>query len=459
LAGTNEETYLALYAAGVFILLSMTGWAAAKRLIRELRIEFALSHLLVLVGTVLAATITSAATVVIFEERFLDGAWMYFVFIPILYAGFTYVRNRMGAPSPAMERLGDLETTMQPGFGFGQSIETPALSFATANVAVGNPASPQATSFNSVQADQMEVSPPGHILVPLDGTQFGEQALPAAEMLSKAYNANITLATVLSEPRFKLPIGNPEAQEKSVKEYLQKTAEKLQASGVTTDYTTLTGDSVAESLNDYAIEHDIDMLVISTHGRSGIGRWFYGSIANRIIQLILRPVLIMRPHREGTPPPPEFKRLLVTLDGSEFAERVLPWVRASTRLGSRVLLLSVPEVPEARRFGGIVDEIQELRQEAEDRACSYLAGVAKVLEEDGISTRLIVEGSRPAKTIVRIAKEEQVDVILLATHGRGGLDRLFMGSVADRVVRSSRCPVFLVPIHERRSRVNNNNNK
>ena len=121
-----------------------------------------------------------------------------------------------------------------------------------------------------------------------------------------------------------------------------------------------------------------------------------------------------------------------------------------------MLLLSVPEVPEAGRFGGMVEEIQELRQEAEDRACSYLAGVAKVLEEDGISTKLIVEGSRPAKTIVRVAKEEQVDVILLATHGRGGVDRLFMGSVADRVVRSSRCPVFLVPIHERRSRGNNN---
>jgi len=79
IGGTNEETYLAIYAAGVFILLSMTGWAASKRLFRLLREKMSTTNLLTLIGTIIAAVITSAATVVIFEERFFEGAWTYFI--------------------------------------------------------------------------------------------------------------------------------------------------------------------------------------------------------------------------------------------------------------------------------------------------------------------------------------------------------------------------------------------
>jgi len=119
LAGTNEVTYLALYAAGVFVLLSMTGWAASKRLIRELDPSNSSSQLLTLFGAITAATITSAATIVIFQERFFEGAWTYFIFIPILFAAFTYYRSKLGAPSPIVEQLGGLEEAMLGGFGFG----------------------------------------------------------------------------------------------------------------------------------------------------------------------------------------------------------------------------------------------------------------------------------------------------------------------------------------------------
>ena len=73
-----------------------------------------------------------------------------------------------------------------------------------------------------------------------------------------------------------------------------------------------------------------------------------------------------------------------------------------------------------------------------------------MLREDGIKTRLLVQGSRPANTITSVAEQEQVDVVMLATRGRGGIDRLFLGSVADRVVQQAPCPVFLVPVREQR---------
>ena len=97
--GTHEETYLAIYAAGVFILLSMTGWAVTKRLQRQIRQTFSLSKLGLLVGTILAAGLTSVATIIIFEERFLEGAWTYFLLIPILYAIFNYYNRQLRRPA------------------------------------------------------------------------------------------------------------------------------------------------------------------------------------------------------------------------------------------------------------------------------------------------------------------------------------------------------------------------
>lgn len=123
LLGTNEETYLAIYAAGVFILLSMTGWAATKRLLRQLRAGFSITTLVLIVGTATAAFLTSGATVLIFEERFFEGAWTYFVFIPVLYAMFTYFRQRLGDPNPVQEQLGEIHGASLGGFGFGQALK------------------------------------------------------------------------------------------------------------------------------------------------------------------------------------------------------------------------------------------------------------------------------------------------------------------------------------------------
>jgi hypothetical protein len=99
LFGTREDTYLSLYAVGVFVLLSLTGWAATKRLIREMRNEKSWRTVFSLVGTISAAFLTSLATVLIVYERFFDGAWIYLILLPILYAGLTFFRNRLGAPA------------------------------------------------------------------------------------------------------------------------------------------------------------------------------------------------------------------------------------------------------------------------------------------------------------------------------------------------------------------------
>lgn len=110
LFGTHEATYLALYAAGVFVLLSMTCWATARRLVRERSWASA-------VGAVVAATFTSTATAIIFTERFADGVWAYLLLVPLFYVGMSAARRARGAPSVDEERLGRCLACSCPGLG------------------------------------------------------------------------------------------------------------------------------------------------------------------------------------------------------------------------------------------------------------------------------------------------------------------------------------------------------
>jgi hypothetical protein len=118
--GTREETYLALYAAGVFVLLSMTGWAAARRIYRDVRTRAGFSRTAALGGAVVAAGLTSAAMVVILAERFLDGVWLYFALVPVLYAAMSWARRSRGAPTSSDDRRGRLIACTCPGVEPGE---------------------------------------------------------------------------------------------------------------------------------------------------------------------------------------------------------------------------------------------------------------------------------------------------------------------------------------------------
>lgn len=104
--GTRDETYLSLYAAGVFVLLSMTGWATVKRLMRRMRKGASATLVAGTAGAVLAALLTTGASFIIFVERFFEGVWAYLLFLPALYAVFGHIRSRLGAPTALDDHLG-----------------------------------------------------------------------------------------------------------------------------------------------------------------------------------------------------------------------------------------------------------------------------------------------------------------------------------------------------------------
>ena len=383
--GTQEDIYLSLYAVGVFVLLSMTGWAAAKR---TLRIQGRLSSIgqwLPLSGSIVAALLTSAATIIIFVERFMHGAWAYFLLIPAIYFWLSFVRSRLGEPVPLTEHLGRLYS--------GQYLL------------------PYEREGRSEQDETLE-----DILVPLDGSSNAEMALPIAEFLARALGSRLTLLSAVNA-----------ATQATDKSYLKQKAAQLQDSGLKVDHATEAGqpDVVIAGM---ARDLGSDLIVMTTHGHSSIERLFVSDTAQRTIRRARVPILLIHPNHARNQQI-RFQRLLVALDGSRTAEDTLSYARIFAQaLGSELLLLGVPEAD---------SEAPHL--------LAYIEKVAQALRARNLKARALVTGSGPAQTIVEVTESEKCDMVMLAEGGRGGFHRqAAVGSVAMWTIQSVQCPIFLV---------------
>jgi nucleotide-binding universal stress UspA family protein len=444
LFGTHEETYLALYAAGVFILLSMTGWAVTKRLVRQLRDQFSIGHIGLISGTVVASLLTTAATVIIFEERFLEGAWTYLVFIPLLYAFFSYFRNRLGAPSPMMEYLGRLDAAQLAGFGFGQVSVSKQVSSGAIFEDEEISWQPEPIEKSVWRDERIELE---HIAVLLDGSLYAAQAIPYAEAVARAANAQLVLlSSVKNETQ-----AQKDAYEATVLErqtYLAGVAEQLRNSGLSVSTEVRTG-YLADTTKELVEEQHIDLVVTSTVGKSGNPHWLSGGISSKLMRQITTPVLLVQMKDQQAVVPPKMNRILVSLDGSILAENTLPYARAFAKaFNSEIILLAVPQVPEVKSYRAPDQAIEQIRNQMESTMDNFLEAVARSLREDGLEVRSVTKGSLPVRTIVSVGAEEDVDLIMLTSRGRGGIERLFMGSVAESVVAESDKAVLMVPVHE-----------
>jgi nucleotide-binding universal stress UspA family protein len=200
-----------------------------------------------------------------------------------------------------------------------------------------------------------------------------------------------------------------------------------------------------------------DLVVMATHGRGPLGRFWLGSIADELMRYLSVPLLLVRP---GEGPvnlasPPELRRILVPLDGTPLAEQIIPAALALAELtGAAVTLLRVVEpvirfayLPEGELGGVSTDlyrEIGKREKHHEQEARTYLERVADRLRArvPQVWVRVVVDES-PAPAILREAEEMHADLIAMETHGRHGVPRLILGSVADKVVRGAHVPVLV----------------
>lgn len=305
------------------------------------------------------------------------------------------------------------------------------------------------------------------ILVPLDGSEFGECALPLAQALSERTQAALHLILVHVPVYGSYVEGTPildieldTASRANDQAYLQAVQQRLAASGGCPPGITHHDGQVADTLVAHASQINADLIVMTTHGRGGLARLWLGSVADTVVRHSHVPVLLVRPDVSPEPsratPTQAIRRVLVALDGSARAEQMLAPTLA---LGSvfdvdytfvRVvdpLFTSSPLV-----IGAVQREIATI-QEQQRHAQHYLENLAMPLRSEGyrVNTRVLVD-PQPAHAILREAHTQGSDVIAVATHGHGGVRRFLLGSVADKVLRGTDKSVLLYRCHAARKR-------
>ena len=290
------------------------------------------------------------------------------------------------------------------------------------------------------------------IVIPLDGSLLAEQALSFLPRFVSPLQTHIDLVCVVQPWVYAL--GMSEATPVSVindlhenwQAYLNQQKVFLEGLGYTVQPHVLDGDIAAEILA-LAAKENADLIVMSTHGRSGFRRLALGSVAERVLHNATIPLLLVR---EGaalhTTNPIE--HLLVPLDGSSFAERSIPLaVELSTQTGATLTMLRVVQDLDAQNKQ-IIFKSEEAAEEAVTQwkllATRYLDELAKGIKAEGVKVSSMVLSGDPENLIGTIAETLPADLIVMSTHGRSGVSRWVYGSVANKVLRTASCPVLLV---------------
>jgi len=297
------------------------------------------------------------------------------------------------------------------------------------------------------------------LLIPLDGSPLSETSLPIATEVARASGARMHLAHVhipyepdqlLSNSSFHwegVDLSEYDARHRrDEKEYLSGLEERLGADGTVVDSRILDGPAVADDLARYAADVRADMVFLTSRGRSGVRRAWLGSVADELIQRMQVPMLVNHPEAETSAPQVfDIRHILIPLDGSTRSESVLGAASELAEVtGARLTLLRVVWAPDALGQRMVSPRPREGEPEV-DAARSYLEEVADRLRGTGLDVSVhVVHNRSPAMAIETIAEFLDADLIAMATHGYGGFKRAVLGSVSDRLVRSSRRPVLVI---------------
>jgi nucleotide-binding universal stress UspA family protein len=290
------------------------------------------------------------------------------------------------------------------------------------------------------------------ILIPLDESNLAEQVLPCALAIARRMKSEVTLLCavppiqqneVTEDGHFIDMDEMMEIAQREAREYLNAVAGPLHADGISVKTALETG-IPSDCILDFAQSMEVDLIAMSTHGRTGVGRWVFGSVADRVLRNTTCPVLLTRvPAGAGT----AIQRILVPLDGSLFAERALPQATELARLfNAEIILARVVTTPAA--IYGTPEAMPLVIQEPDDEqpVKAYLRDWQARLQADGLRARTAVARPPIAESLLQVARAHNASLIVMCTHGRSGMRRWVYGSVADRMLQATPIPVLLVRI-------------
>jgi nucleotide-binding universal stress UspA family protein len=293
------------------------------------------------------------------------------------------------------------------------------------------------------------------ILVPLDGSLLAEQVLPYVKLLAKRIKCHTELLQVIQDspapthPRQVTANLSDEAQR-----YLKKAAASLKSSGLTVSSLVHHGDPASDIVAE-AESKPGTLLMMTPRGSSGFAsRWMLASITDKVLHVTTNPLLVVRVEElEAATIEAILENVIVPLDESPLAEQVLPHaVYLATTMGLRIILLRVtPAAEDFNRYIGYVPgNFEDFTRFIDARGMEYLHKVGQKLREQGLTLveERLLHG-HPAEAIVDLARETPHSLVAMTTHGRSGVGRWQISSVADRVVRHSASSVLVVrPVEE-----------
>jgi nucleotide-binding universal stress UspA family protein len=290
------------------------------------------------------------------------------------------------------------------------------------------------------------------MLIPLDGSQVAEQVLPYARCLAKALTIPVELLEVIDLEDLRL-LANPERgryidtllseKMEAGKSYLEAIAQSF----LGTEVTCIVEKGKAEDVVIERAATDKDMLIVmATHGRSGIQRWVLGSVTDKVLHGSTNHLFLIRAHDQGKAVgEAPLKKVIVPLDGSPVAETVLPNVfDLAKKMRLEVVFVRAYALPTstADEYQTYTDELIGL---IEAEARDYLAEKIKEAKGKGLeNVSSVVNVGYGAEEIITLARNTADNFIAMCTHGRSGVKRFVLGSVTDRVVRHSGDPVLII---------------
>jgi nucleotide-binding universal stress UspA family protein len=281
------------------------------------------------------------------------------------------------------------------------------------------------------------------ILVPLDGSDLAELALPYAEELANAFKSEVVLLHA-SEPS--------ESHYRHMHQlYVEEVSQRMKENVRRVTPVVVSG-KAADEIIGYADKNKVDLIIMTSHGRSGIVSWATGSIANKLLQAASVPVLLVRAAKPKRKVTREvlLSRILLPLDGSEAGEAAVGYVgELMSRLESEVILFGVVSSGQhIRSVGGLdyinypPEQMEIFKKEAQD----YLDGVYRRLKrrKGSVKVTINVGAGDVGQEILKFAEAKRVNLIAISSHGHSGIEKWVFGSIANKVVQASQVPVLVV---------------
>jgi nucleotide-binding universal stress UspA family protein len=289
-----------------------------------------------------------------------------------------------------------------------------------------------------------------HILAPLDGSSLAECALSKTVALAKAFGSRVTFLRVLEQPSTSClePIDPLEwgMCKAEVRSYLEQLTDDFRNAGLQAEYALLEGQPASRIL-EFIQSQNVDLVVLSSHGRSGLEGWNAGSVISKIIQRSCISTMIVRAYLPDADGVQEYQRLLVPLDCSKRAECALAPAFTLARFhDSQVVIVHVVRRPELPCRTPLMQEDLDLVAQVVERnqreARKYFEQLQSRLPAD-VQIRLLVDDNIPIR-LHELVEEEKIDLLILSAHGYSGGAKWPYGSIANSFILYGTVPLLVV---------------